>query len=72
VYAVPLPVDAIFWLSFLQADSIVRAVLDPLSNKPVAIHPGNPKYFIFRDKPLALITATEHHGPVVNRRFDTE
>lgn len=39
---------------------------------PVAIHPENPKYFLFRGKPLVLIAASEHYGSVVNRRFDFE
>lgn len=37
---------------------------------PVAIHPENPKYFLFRNKPVVLIAASEHYGSVVNRRFD--
>jgi len=40
------------------------------SNRAIAIHPENPKYFLFRGKPLALISATEHYGSVVNRAFD--
>src|SRR5581483_8654291 len=39
---------------------------------PIAIHPENPKYFLFRGKPLVLVAATEHYGSVVNRRFDFE
>jgi hypothetical protein len=38
--------------------------------KPIALHPANGKYFLFRNRPLALITATEHYGSVVNRAFD--
>ena len=38
----------------------------------VKIHPENAKYFLFRGKPLALITATEHYGSVINRPFDFE
>jgi len=37
---------------------------------PIAIHPENPKYFLFRGKPIVLVAATEHYGSVVNRRFD--
>ncbi|MBI3877453.1 MAG: hypothetical protein HY300_16100 [Verrucomicrobia bacterium] len=37
---------------------------------PLSIHPENPKYFLFRGKPLALITATEHYGSIINRPFD--
>ena len=37
---------------------------------PISIHPENPRYFLFRGKPLVLIAASEHYGSVVNRRFD--
>lgn len=37
---------------------------------PITVHPENPRYFLFRGKPLLLITATEHYGSVVNRSFD--
>jgi hypothetical protein len=39
---------------------------------PICIHPRSPKYFLFRGKPLVLISATEHYGSVVNRPFDFE
>src|SRR5437879_110075 len=42
------------------------------SAEPIRLHPDNPKYFLFRGKPLALITATEHYGSVINRPFDFE
>lgn len=38
----------------------------------IGVHPENPKYFLFRGKPLVLITATEHYGSVMNRPFDFE
>ena len=41
-----------------------------LRAEPIQIHPDNPKYFLFRGKPLVLLTATEHYGSVVNRPFD--
>jgi hypothetical protein len=37
---------------------------------PLAVHPDNPRYFLFRGKPLVLVTATEHYGSVLNRAFD--
>ena len=60
---------------FPFADSIVKGDQESgtsasLSPTPVAIHPENPKYFIFRGKPRVLIAATEHYGSVINRRFD--
>ncbi len=39
---------------------------------PIRIHPHNPKLFEFRGRPLALITATEHYGAVINRPFRFE
>ncbi len=39
---------------------------------PIRIHPDNPKVFEFRGRPIVLLTATEHYGAVMNRRFDFE
>ena len=38
----------------------------------VRIDADNPKYLWFRGKPLALISASEHYGSVINRPFDYE
>jgi hypothetical protein len=38
--------------------------------KPLALHPKNPHYFIFRNKPTILITSGEHYGAVLNTGFD--
>jgi hypothetical protein len=38
----------------------------------IQINPENPRYFLFRGKPLALISATEHYGSVINRAFNYE
>jgi len=32
----------------------------------ISIHPDNPRYFLFRGKPLVLITASEHYGSVMS------
>ena len=37
---------------------------------PIQLHPDNPRYFLYKGKPLVLITATEHYGAVINRNFD--
>jgi hypothetical protein len=37
---------------------------------PIALHPENPHYFLWRDKPTVLITSAEHYGAVLNRAFD--
>lgn len=41
-------------------------------NQPIAIHPLNSKLFEYRGKPRVLVTATEHYGAVINRRFRFE
>ncbi len=33
-------------------------------------HPDNPRYLLFRGKPLAAVTAGEHYGAVLNLDFD--
>lgn len=43
-----------------------------LAQDAVRIDPQNPKYLEFRGKPLALISASEHYGSVINRPFDFE
>jgi hypothetical protein len=37
---------------------------------PLALHPENPHYFLFRGKPAVLITSGEHYGAVLNLDFD--
>lgn len=37
---------------------------------PLALHPDNPHYFLFRGQPTVLITSGEHYGAVVNQDFD--
>ncbi len=37
---------------------------------PIALHPENPHYFLWRGKPTVLITSGEHYGAVLNLDFD--
>ncbi len=37
---------------------------------PLALHPDNPHYFLFRGKPAVLITSGEHYGAVLNQDFN--
>ncbi len=37
---------------------------------PISLHPHNPRYFHFRDRPTVLITSAEHYGAVLNQAFD--
>jgi len=43
---------------------------DAPSHPPIALHPENPHYFLFRGKPTVLVTSGEHYGAVLNRDFD--
>ncbi len=44
--------------------------LDETTHPPLALHPVNPHYFLFRGRPAVLITSGEHYGAVLNRDFD--
>jgi hypothetical protein len=37
---------------------------------PLQLHPENPRYFLYKDKPLIIITSGEHYGAVLNSEFD--
>lgn len=38
--------------------------------KPLALHPENPHYFLYQDKPAILISSGEHYGAVLNLDFN--
>lgn len=38
--------------------------------KPIGLHPANPHYFVYKEKPTVLITSAEHYGAVLNLDFD--
>jgi len=42
------------------------------SDPAISLHPANPRYFLFRGRPVYLLSATEHYGSVINRPFDFE
>ena len=46
------------------------AVTEGLSAAPLSLHPENPHYFLFHQKPTVLITSGEHYGAVLNLDFD--
>jgi hypothetical protein len=37
---------------------------------PIALHPDNPHYFLWRGEPAVLITSAEHYGALLNLDFD--
>lgn len=38
--------------------------------KPIALHPANPHYFVWRDSATVLLTSGEHYGALMNLDFD--
>ncbi len=38
--------------------------------QPIRLHPANPHYFLYQQKPLVLISSGEHYGAVINTAFD--
>jgi hypothetical protein len=59
-----MPLPARLLLLVLLASPALAA--DP----PLALHPDNPHYFLFRGKPAVLVTSGEHYGAVLNLDFD--
>jgi Family of unknown function (DUF6298) len=59
---------------FLLLIVLLAAVAPSAANAQEAINvdPANPKYLLFRGKPLVLVSASEHYGSVINRSFDYE
>jgi hypothetical protein len=43
-----------------------------LPEGPIQLHPENPHYFLFKGKPLVLISSAEHYGALINLDFDYE
>lgn len=41
----------------------------PAASPPLALHPDNPHYFLFRGQPTILIGSGEHYGAVLNADF---
>lgn len=40
------------------------------AEKPLALHPDNPHYFLWQGEPTVLITSGEHYGALLNLDFD--
>ena len=43
-----------------------------IAGQPIALHPDNPHYFIWKNRPTILITSGEHYGALLNLDFDYE
>ena len=60
------------WLMFgLMAMAAAAGDLSAGSSpKPIALHPRNGRYFLWRGKPVVLVTSGEHYGALLNLDFD--
>lgn len=56
--------------SLLLGFALTATLPSPLSAEPISLHPENPHYFHWREKPTVLITSAEHYGALVNLDFD--
>ena len=56
--------------ALLLVASLAHDVAGADAPAPIALHPENPHYFLFRGKPAVLITSAEHYGALLNADFD--
>jgi PA14 domain len=54
----------------LLAASVVVPVSGEAGSPPLALHPENPRYFLWRSRPTIVITSGEHYGAILNLDFD--
>ena len=54
----------------LTAWSPAAPAAQRVAARPIALHPDNPHYFLWRGRPTILITSAEHYGAVINLDFD--
>jgi hypothetical protein len=54
----------------LTVPLLLAALVPAAPQDPLALHPKNPHYFLFRGKPTVLITSGEHYGAVINTEFE--
>ncbi len=63
IFAMKSPVQIVFILVFILSTHNAYC-------QPVALHPDNPHYLIYKDRPILLVTSAEHYGAVLNSDFD--
>jgi hypothetical protein len=50
--------------------TVTLAVSRSEAEPPIALHPDNPHYFLWRGQPTVLVTSGEHYGALMNLDFD--
>ncbi|NLY00757.1 MAG: hypothetical protein GXY83_32075 [Rhodopirellula sp.] len=49
---------------------VIAGAARSASGEPLALHPANGRYFLWRGSPTILVTSGEHYGAVLNLDFD--
>ena len=49
---------------------ILSALFLKIQAQAIRLHPDNPHYFIYQNKPTVLVASSEHYGSVINPDFD--
>ena len=62
--------EASLLLALLAAGAPAGATAGAPAHAPLALHPDNPRYLLFRGKPAIIIGSGEHYGAVLNLDFD--
>ncbi|MBN2128726.1 MAG: hypothetical protein JW741_04490, partial [Sedimentisphaerales bacterium] len=52
-------------LAFLPILALAFQTTHAAAHDPIALHPENPHYFLWRGEPTILITSGEHYGAVL-------
>ena len=65
-----IPVVAVVLLAAVTGVFASLPALADDQAPPIALHPDNPHYFLWRGKPTILITSGEHYGALLNLDFD--
>src|SRR5215216_4191085 len=55
---------------FFHRFAFLSFAVTAIAAEPIRLHPENPHYFLWRDKPTVLITSAEHYGALLNLDFD--
>lgn len=62
-------------LPFIQTEAEVQEFQSSLrkgKRNTFTLHPDNPRYFVFRNRPCVLVTSGEHYGALINKAFDID
>ncbi len=52
----------VFFLFFSLLSTVIPVSSQQAAERPIALHPENPRYFLYRNRALALVGSGEHYG----------